>query len=53
MLRWVLDNDGDLTLSFFGRIHFTYYKWSDSTVIRWGKKNWQPAPKETWRKIHA
>lgn len=49
-LRWHLDDDGDVTLSLLGLVHFTLYKWPDPTV-RWGRHDWPTITKEQYRVI--
>lgn len=53
MFRWTLDDDGDLTLSFIRIVHITYYKWTDSAILRFGHKEWNSAPKGVWRAIRT
>jgi hypothetical protein len=53
MLRWTLDEDNDLTLSAFGIFHVTYYKYDDAPLIRWGHKNFRPAPRSVWYSIQS
>jgi hypothetical protein len=53
LFKWNVDDDGDLTLTFVGIIHVTYYKWHDTAILRFGRKNYQPAEKAIWRKIHS
>lgn len=48
--RWRVDDDGDLTLSFCGVLHFTFYKWPNP-VVRYGRKGWRGASKADWRSI--
>jgi hypothetical protein len=43
MLKWNLDNEGDITLSVCNILHMTKYK--ESTIFRFGRKNYRPAPK--------
>jgi hypothetical protein len=49
MCVWTLDNDGDLTLSVCNLLHITFYKWNDSSVVRFGRRDYRPAPKSLWR----
>jgi len=41
--QWNQDDDSDITFSVAGVVHFTKYK--EHTVIRFGRKNYERAPK--------
>lgn len=43
VFNWNQDEDGDITLSVCNIVHFTKYK--EMTLIRWGKKSYEQAPK--------
>ena len=41
--QWNLDDDGDITFTVANIVHFTKYK--EHTVVRFGRKNYEAAPK--------
>lgn len=43
MFKWNKDADGDIVFSVFGILHFIKYK--EHTVIKFGIKNYEQAPK--------
>jgi hypothetical protein len=42
--KWVIDDDGAITLSFFGGV-ITFTKYKHSVIIEWFKFHYEAAPK--------